>query len=76
MTKELLSPEELEAVRKEFNCALGRGGAVRLLTRLGFSKWKAQSLLNGAEPALPPLPARKPRRWSRESILTQFNTAA
>lgn len=73
-TLSLLSPEELEAVRKEFGCAIGRRGAVRLLMKLGFSPYKAKLMLSGSEPVLTPLPERSPRRWSREMILNQFNT--
>ena len=74
MIETLLSPEELLAVRKEIPATPGRAKTLRLLMKLGFTKRKARSLIEGSDAPLQPLPRREPKQWSRELILAQFNS--
>jgi hypothetical protein len=74
MKATLLADAELEAVRKQFpSLALPRRLTIALLRKLGFTKWKARCLIEGQNAALPPLPNRTPKQWSREVIIDQFN---
>lgn len=73
MIERILSPAELEAVRRKFGATLKRGQVIRLLRLFGYCNGKARDCIEGEDALLKPLPGFKPKRWHRETIIEELN---
>lgn len=77
MKTTLLSPEELEAVRRKFPPALQRKRVLSLIASFGVSMSKARQMIEGEDAPFKPLPKRHESDWAvwaREPIIQQLNT--
>ncbi len=75
-TQTLLTPEELEAVRRRFKPLVQRRHALLLIRSFGHSNHKAQLMIEGDAADFRPVPKKRPTDWSqwhRETIIATLN---